>query len=62
VEAVHRFICFSSGGVHLTLVSAKHEGTLDFVGRFKLAGISLTDLLALVTTRLDPLSKYRVAL
>lgn len=46
----------------MTLVSAKHEGTLDFVGSFKLAGISLTDLLALVTTRLDPLSKYRVAL
>ena len=62
VEAVHRFICFSSGGVHLTLVHAKHVSAFDFIGRFELAAISLTDFLALVTTRLDPFGKYRMAL
>ena len=62
VKAVHRFICFSRRGVHLTLVHAKHVGTFDLVGRFELAAICLTDLLALVTTRLDPFSKYGMAL
>ena len=62
VEAVHRFIRFSGGGVHLTLVHAEHMGALDVVGRFELAEIILADLLALVTSRLDPLSKYRMVL
>ena len=58
VEAVHRFIRFSGGRVHLTLIHAEHMGALDLVGRFELAEISCTDLLALITSRLDPFSKY----
>ena len=57
MEAVDRFIGFLVAGVHVTFVDSQLVGALDLIGRFEWA-ISLTDLLALVTTRLDSLGKY----
>ena len=61
VEALHRFVCFLVGGVHVTLVYPEHIRVCTVVGRFEL-GLILTDLLPFVITRLGLFSKYRLLL
>ena len=59
VEALHRFVCFLVGGVHVTLVYPEYIRVCAVIGRFEL-GLILTDLLPFVITRLCLFSKYRL--